>query len=93
MTLNPPVEPMLAEARRELPRDGVLPGHLVAEQKPDGFRAALFARPGLVMLQSRHGADLSSAFPEIIASASALGEGLVLDGELVVPHEGRLHFG
>lgn len=84
---------MLAEARRELPRDGLLPGRLVAEQKPDGFRAVLFARPGMVMLQSRNGADLTPAFPEIAAAASALGEGLVLDGELVVPYEGRLHFG
>lgn len=84
---------MLAEARRELPREGLLPGSMVAEQKPDGFRALLFARPGLVMLQSRNGADLTLAFPEIAAAASALGEGLVLDGELVVPFEGRLHFG
>ncbi|MFE3169224.1 ATP-dependent DNA ligase [Streptomyces sp. NPDC059224] len=93
MTLTPPFEPMLAGARRELPRDGTLPGHLVAEQKLDGFRTLLFARPGLVMLQSRNGADLTPAFPEISAAASALGEGLVLDAELVVPYEGRLHFG
>ncbi len=84
---------MLAEARRELPDDRALPGHLVAEQKPDGFRTELFARTGKVTLQSRNGADLTSAFPEIAAAASALGEDLVLDGELVVPHEGRLHFG
>ncbi|MEU0942425.1 ATP-dependent DNA ligase [Streptomyces canus] len=92
MTLSPPIEPMLAEARRELPSDGALPGRLVAEQKPDGFRAVLFARGDSVMLQSRNGTDLTPAFPEI-ATASALEEDLVLDGELVVPHEGRLHFG
>ncbi|MEU0030722.1 ATP-dependent DNA ligase [Streptomyces sp. NPDC006335] len=83
---------MLAEAWRELPSDRALPGRLVAEQKPDGFRAVLFARGDRVMLQSRNGADLTPAFPEI-AAASALEEDLVLDGELVVPHEGRLHFG
>ncbi|MFJ1607030.1 ATP-dependent DNA ligase [Streptomyces sp. NPDC088253] len=93
MTLFPPIEPMLAEAHRALPADNTLPGYLVAEQKPDGFRAVLFARVGQVMLQSRHGRDLTPAFPEIAAAASVLGEDLVVDGELVVPHEGRLHFG
>ncbi|MFD5742594.1 hypothetical protein ACFXJM_37730 [Streptomyces massasporeus] len=72
--------------------NGALPGHLVAEQKPDGFRAVLFARPGLVMVQSRQGADLTPAFPEISAAATNLGEALVLDGEIVVPAEGRLLF-
>ncbi|MFB8760578.1 ATP-dependent DNA ligase [Streptomyces nigra] len=93
MTLIPPIEPMLAEARRALPPDRSLPGHLVAEQKSDGFRAVLFARPGLVMVQSRRGTDLTPAFPEIATAASALSEALVLDGELVVAAEGRLHFG
>ena len=93
VALIPPVQPMLATARRQLPPDGTLPGQWVAEQKPDGFRAILFARPGLVMVQSRQGADLTSAFPDIAAAATGLVEALVLDGELVVPHEGRLHFG
>ncbi|MEU5257034.1 ATP-dependent DNA ligase [Streptomyces longwoodensis] len=84
---------MLAEARRELPRDRALPGYLVAEQKPDGFRAVLFAQAGRVMLQSRNGANMTPVFPEIAAAAAALEEDLVLDGELVVPHEGLLHFG
>ncbi|WP_078532519.1 ATP-dependent DNA ligase [Streptomyces hokutonensis] len=84
---------MLAEARRQMPPDGALPGQMITEAKADGFRAILFARPGLVMLQSRQGSDLTSAFPDIAAAATRLGEDLVLDGELVVPHEGRLHFG
>lgn len=84
---------MLAEARRQLPPDEALPRNWFAEQKPDGFRAILFARPGLVMVQSRQGADLTSAFPDIAAAATGLVEALVLDGELVVPHAGRLHFG
>ncbi|MFF9090816.1 ATP-dependent DNA ligase [Streptomyces sp. NPDC014991] len=93
MALTPPIEPMLAEARRQLPPDAALPRNWVAEQKPDGFRAILFARPDLVMLQSRQGANLIGAFPDIAAAAGELGEALVLDGELVVPYEGRLHFG
>jgi ATP-dependent DNA ligase len=54
---------MLAEARRELPPDGALPGQLIMEAKPDGIRSILFARPGLVMVQSRQGGDLTGAFP------------------------------
>ncbi|MEO3841409.1 hypothetical protein [Streptomyces sp. B22F1] len=38
------------------------------------------------------GANLGEAFPDITAAAASLGEELVLDGELVVPDEGRLAF-
>ncbi|MER5295264.1 ATP-dependent DNA ligase [Streptomyces pharetrae] len=89
--LTPPIEPMLAEARRELPPDGALPGGLVMEAKSDGFRALLFARPDGVLVQSRQGADLTPAFPDIAAAGAGLN--LVLDGELVVPAHGRLDFG
>lgn len=92
VALIPPIEPMLAEARRQLPPEQALPRNWTAEQKADGFRVILFARPGLIMLQSRQGADLTGAFPDIAAAATELSEALVLDGELVVPHEGRLHF-
>jgi ATP-dependent DNA ligase len=84
---------MLAEARSELPPDRVLPGGMAFEQKPDGYRAVLFAGPGRAHLQSRNGADLSLAFPEIAAAGRALRMPLVLDGELVVAVEGRLDFG
>lgn len=83
---------MLAEARRQLPPDGTRPWEWTAEQKTDGFRAILFARSGQVLLQSRRGNDLSPAFPDIAAEALRLGESLVLDGEFVVPHSGRLDF-
>ncbi|MFD7303722.1 ATP-dependent DNA ligase [Streptomyces pharetrae] len=89
--LTPPIEPMLAEARRELPPDGALPGGLVMEAKSHGFRALLFARPDGVLVQSRQGADLTPAFPDIAAAGAGLD--LVLDGELVVPARGRLDFG
>ncbi|MEV6809687.1 ATP-dependent DNA ligase [Streptomyces sp. NPDC051132] len=82
---------MLAEARRELPPDRALPGGLVMEAKSDGFRALLFARPDGVLMQSRNGANLTPAFPDIAAAAAGLD--LVLDGELVVPAHGRLDFG
>lgn len=75
---------MLAVARAGLPPERALPGGLAFEQKPDGFRAVLFAGPGRAYLQSRNGADLSSAFPAITAAGRALHAPLVLDGELVV---------
>ncbi|MFF4260116.1 hypothetical protein ACFY1L_54160 [Streptomyces sp. NPDC001663] len=53
----------------------------------------VFARADLVRVQSRQGTDLTPAFPDIAEAAAQLAEDLVLDGELVVPHEGRLHFG
>jgi ATP-dependent DNA ligase len=84
---------MLAEARPGLPRDTALPGGLAFEQKPDGYRAILFAGLDGVFLQSRNGANLTAAFPEIAAAGRALRVRLVLDGELVVAAEGGLDFG
>ncbi|MEH0663883.1 hypothetical protein QA860_40630 [Streptomyces stelliscabiei] len=84
-----------ADARRSATGpspEGALPGGLVAEQKADGFRALLFTRPGHALIQSRRGSDLTGAFPDIAVAAAGLGETLVLDGELVVPHQGRLDF-
>jgi ATP-dependent DNA ligase len=83
---------MLAEARRTLPRSRALPGGLAYEQKPDGYRALLFAEPDRAYLQSRNGADLTPAFPEIAVAGRSLPVPLVLDGELVVVHDGRLTF-
>ncbi|MEU3862475.1 ATP-dependent DNA ligase [Streptomyces sp. NPDC028722] len=93
VVLLPPIEPMLAEAWPVLPPARALPGGLVMEQKPDGYRALLFARPGHVFLQSRNGADLTPSFPDVAAAAPALDRPVVLDGELVVVQGGRLHFG
>ncbi len=93
VALSPPLQPMLAEARSELPPERALPGGLAFEQKPDGYRALLFAGPGRAHLQSRNGADLGGAFVEIIVAGRALREPLVLDGELVVASKGRLDFG
>ncbi|MEV5459542.1 hypothetical protein AB0L17_14815 [Streptomyces cellulosae] len=94
MVLIPPVQPMLAEAHSELPPERALPGGLALEQKPDGYRALLFAGPGgHAHLQCRNGSDLSPAFPEIAAAGRALRVPLVLDGELVAAAEGCLDFG
>ncbi|MGW5852225.1 ATP-dependent DNA ligase [Streptomyces sp. NPDC055254] len=89
MHLSPPVEPMLARSVTALPSSGGRP--VLFEQKADGFRALVFTGPK-PYLQSRRGADLGPAFPEITRAAAALGVEAVVDAELVVWHNGRLDF-
>lgn len=89
--LTPPIEPMLARARDTLPPAGMVPD-AVWQQKLDGYRVIVFLRSGAIHLQSRRGADLTAAFPDIAAAASTIDEDLVLDGELVVLRGGRLDF-
>ncbi|MFF7954067.1 ATP-dependent DNA ligase [Streptomyces griseorubiginosus] len=65
----------------------------VGEPKWDGYRAQLARRGDSVLLRSRHGTDMTQAFPEIRAAALAqLPEQTGLDGELVVWDSGRLTF-
>jgi hypothetical protein len=54
------------------------------ELKHDGFRA--LARTGsCAQLLSRSGRSMAEPFPEIVTALARLPDGLVLDGELVVP--------
>jgi bifunctional non-homologous end joining protein LigD len=53
------------------------------ELKYDGYRV-LTTRNGIVRLVSRHGRDLTAAFPEVSFELSALPPGTALDGELVI---------
>jgi ATP-dependent DNA ligase len=92
VALIPPIEPMLARPAERLPRPGALPGGAVYEQKLDGYRTVVFARAGRGYVQSRRGADLGRAFPEIARAAAVLPEDAVFDGELVILKEGRLDF-
>ncbi|WP_369779909.1 ATP-dependent DNA ligase [Streptomyces sp. R33] len=96
MTLDPPVEPMLAQAVESVPGPGVL-GELAFEQKFGGYRALLFtptAPDGKLLLQTRRGSLIQDRFPDLVAAADKLPAGLVLDGELVVwdTKAGRLSF-
>ncbi len=89
--LSPPVLPMLARPVARMPRRQ----GLAMEAKWDGFRAVCFALPGRCFLQSRRGADMARAFPEVVRAARELAavEPCVLDGELVVAgDQGRLDF-
>ncbi|MCX4681328.1 ATP-dependent DNA ligase [Streptomyces sp. NBC_01433] len=88
MRLSPPLEPMLARSVSALPTGG---RQAVFEQKTDGFRVVVFARP-MPFLQSRRGAALAGAFPELARAAAGLGVEAVLDAELVVSGDGRLDF-
>ncbi|MFG2668564.1 hypothetical protein ACGFY6_30550 [Streptomyces sp. NPDC048387] len=72
MHLSPPVEPMLARSVTTLPSPGARP--VLFEQMADGFRVLVFAGPK-PYLQSRRGADLGPAFPEITRAAAALRPG------------------
>ncbi|MET9373960.1 ATP-dependent DNA ligase [Streptomyces sp. NPDC002992] len=92
--LQPPVEPMLAQARESVPGPGTL-GALAFEAKFDGYRCLTFTpneHGGPVLLQSRRGSLIQRRFPDLVRAAAQLPAGLVLDGELVVWHEGRFSF-
>ncbi|WP_327389045.1 ATP-dependent DNA ligase [Streptomyces sp. NBC_01207] len=87
MVLSPPFEPMLAQAAEYVPGSGVLASGFAAEQKFDGHRTILFTSPGpsgRLFLQTRRGSLVQDRFPDLVAAAEQLPEGLVLDGELVV---------
>ena len=89
-TLRPPVEVMLARAVDSLPAAHALPGGVQYEQKWDGYRLVGFNAPR-PFLQSRRGADLTEAFPEITAAVATLAD-VVVDGELVIWNDGALDF-
>ncbi|WJY43199.1 hypothetical protein QT196_38720 (plasmid) [Streptomyces sp. P9-2B-2] len=83
-------EPMLAVPVDVLPLAGV-----AYEGKWDGYRCLLARHPdGRVELRSRRGTALTVAFGDIAAAAERdlPDSGVLLDGELVVWHEGRLAF-
>mgnify|MGYP001329971500 FL=1 len=69
--------------------DVVQPGEWLAEWKYDGIRAQLIKREGEVFLWSRGEEIINDQFPEVVAAASALPDGTVLDGELLVLSGGK----
>ncbi len=66
-----------------------IPREWLVEWKWDGVRGQLIHRQGSGFLWSRGEELLNGAFPELIALATALPEGTVLDGEVIVwpPHQ------
>ncbi len=69
------------------PLEAPLPGPAsdwLAEWKWDGIRGQLIHRAGQGFLWSRGEELINTAFPELIALATALPDGTVLDGEVIV---------
>lgn len=92
--VTPPVAPMLAKAiGSDVPAPDSVPGGLLFEPKWDGFRCLVFRDGESVFVQSRQGEDLAYCFPELVdAALRVLPPQVVLDGELVIAHNGRLEF-
>jgi ATP-dependent DNA ligase len=79
---------MLAKAVPELPV-----GDYVYEPKWDGFRSIIFRDGDDVEIGSRNEKPMTRYFPELVdAVKAALPKKCVIDGEIVVPVDGRLEF-
>jgi ATP-dependent DNA ligase len=89
LPVNPPLLPMLAKRVADVPtKDGFL-----FEPKWDGFRTLVFRDGDEVLLQSRDEKPLNRYFPELLPPLlEQLPARCVLDGEIVVAHDGRLEF-
>lgn len=84
-----PILPMEATRATALP-DG---DQWQFEPKWDGFRCLVFRQGSVVALQSKSGQPLTRYFPEVVNAFQALPHRVfVLDGEIVVPRDGRLSF-
>jgi ATP-dependent DNA ligase len=84
-----PYAPMEAESAGELP-DG---GAWQYEPKWDGFRSIAFRDGDSIRMQSKAGKPLGRYFPDVVDTLAGLGaRRFVLDGEIVIPVDGRLSF-
>jgi ATP-dependent DNA ligase len=80
---------MLAKRVDEVPREG----NWIYEPKWDGFRILVFRDGDEVLIQSRDTKPLNRYFPEMLDPLrKQLPSKCVLDGELVIAHQGHLDF-
>ncbi|MFD5731446.1 ATP-dependent DNA ligase [Streptomyces sioyaensis] len=87
LPVMPPVSPMLAKLVTDIPAG------MQYEAKWDGFRVIVFRDGDEVEIASRTTKSLTRYFPEVVTAARAeLPRRCVLDGEIVIAHDGRLHF-
>ncbi len=86
---RPPYPPMEAKRVEQVPAGD----KWLFEPKWDGFRAIIFRSGDTVAVQSKSGQPLGRYFPEIVeAFLSLKHKDFVIDGELVIPIDGRLSF-
>jgi ATP-dependent DNA ligase len=86
--IAPPIAPMLARLADELPT-----GEFLYEPKWDGFRAIVFRGDSEAFIQSRDLRPLDRYFPELHAAClSALPDGCIVDGEIVIATPRGLDF-
>jgi len=89
LPLARPFFPMEAKSASEIPTGP----EWEYEPKWDGFRCIVFRDGDSVELQSKAGKPLTRYFPEIVeAMHKVKAKQFVLDGELIVPREGKLSF-
>jgi ATP-dependent DNA ligase len=89
LPIRPPFPPMEAKAVLKIP-DGP---RWLYEPKWDGFRGLAFRDGETVALQSKAGQPLGRYFPELVEGLQrATADRFVLDGEIVIIHNGRLSF-
>ncbi|PJJ06266.1 ATP-dependent DNA ligase [Streptomyces sp. 2333.5] len=87
LPVMPPLSPMLAKLVTDIPAG------MQYEAKWDGFRVIVFRDGDEVEIASRTTKSLTRYFPEVVTAARAeLPRRCVLDGEIVIAHDGRLHF-
>jgi len=90
MSIPSPILPMLAKRVDEIPTDADVWSF---EPKWDGFRTVIFRNGDDLLLQSRDGKPLDRYFPELREPLlHQLPTQCVLDGEIVIAHEGSLDF-
>jgi len=80
---------MLAKLASDIPEGD----EFIYEPKWDGFRALVFKAGDELYIQSRDLKPLGRYFPELeVTLRAGLPDKCVLDGEIVIAHEGRLDF-
>jgi len=89
LPIRHPYQPMEAETAGTLPEG---PGWLY-EPKWDGFRSLVFRDGDDVRIQSKAAKPLERYFPDLVQAVRAVpARRFVLDGEIVIPVDGRLSF-
>ncbi len=84
-----PYPPMEAESTDTLPSGP----EWQFEPKWDGFRCLAFRDENTIRIQSKAGKPLGRYFPDVVESLASLeAKRFVLDGEIVIPVNGRLSF-